>query len=65
MNMKVRELIANLIMMPPDADVYVDCSCDYPECCKITACDQWKDIAEEDHRNYGWSSPRDEDVFLS
>lgn len=52
-------------MMPPDADVYVDCSCDYPECCKITACDQWKDIAEEDHRNYGWSSPRDEDVFLS
>ena len=62
--MTVRELIANLIMMPPEAKVYVDCSTDYPECCEISTCKQWSEI-DKNHHNYGWSTPDDEDVFLT
>ena len=63
--MTVRELISTLILMPQDAQVYVDCSVDYPECGKISSCQQWKDMEQSFRERYGWSQPEDDDVFLN
>ena len=64
--MKVRDLIAKLRKLPPDADVYVDSSSDYPETAVVEDARLWKDYPEswKESRHYGWSQPDDEDVFL-
>lgn len=64
--MKVRDLIAKLRKLPPDAEIYVDCSSDFPETKTIDEARCWKDYHEDfrEGRNYDWTTPSDNDVFL-